>query len=355
MKVAMLNPGRFDYKFPIASYLTSAASSQVADLAAVVAVAAESAGKAVPAHLASFVRESKAEDSHRAIAAALASGEQRAVWLGALAIRHPSFADLRALAAALADITGASFGVLAEGGNAAGAYLAGAVPHREAGGKPAQKPGLAAAEMLRQPLKAYMLVGGVEPWADTLDPESTKSLSKAEFVVALTPFVSDSLRKVAHIILPIGTFAETSGTYVNMEGLWQSQAGAAVPIGESRPGWKVLRVLGNLLNLSGFEYQSSEDVREELRKACGASAGTNGGAVSPLADIPVKAESYKGNHQVVRGSSAVGATGAGAPAGGSGTAFEGILDMPMYQIDAVVRRAPSLQKTREGRTPAATY
>jgi NADH-quinone oxidoreductase subunit G len=283
----------------------------------------------------------------------LASGEQRAIWLGALAIRHPSFADLRALAAALAEVTGASFGVLAEGGNAAGAYLAGAVPHREAGGKPAQKPGLGAAEMLRQPLKAYMLVGGVEPSADTLDPESTRVLSKAEFVVALTPFVNDSLRKVAHIILPIGTFAETSGTYVNMEGLWQSQAGAALPVGESRPGWKVLRVLGNLLNLTGFEYQSSEDVRDELRKACGASASVSGSAVSPIADIPVAAAPYKGNHQVARGANGNAGAGSGTATGAAG--HGAVLDLPMYQIDALVRRAPSLQKTREGRTPAATY
>jgi NADH-quinone oxidoreductase subunit G len=102
----------------------------------------------------------------------------------------------------------------------------------------------------------------------------------------------------------------------------------------------VLRVLGNLLNLTGFEYQSSENVRDELRKACGASAAANGGAVSPIADIPVAAAPYKGTHQVARGTN-----------GGSGS----LLDLPMYQIDALVRRAPSLQKTREGRTPAATY
>jgi NADH-quinone oxidoreductase subunit G len=350
MKVAIQNPIRFDYKFPIASYQTSAPAQQVADLAAILVVAAESAGKAVPENVASITRDAQVADNHRAVAAALATGEQRAIWLGALATRHPAFADIRALAAALASVTGASFGVLAEGGNAAGAYLAGAVPHREAGGKPSQKPGFGAAEMLHQTLKAYMLVGGVEPWADTLDPESTRALSKAEFVVALTPFVNDSLRKVAHIILPIGTFAETSGTYVNMEGLWQSQAGAALPVGESRPGWKVLRVLGNLLNLSAFEYQSSEDVRDEVRKACGASVGVNGNAVSPLADIPVAAEGYKGNHQVVRGSM----TERPARESPAGTG-EGLLDLPMYQIDAVVRRAPSLQKTREGRTPAATY
>jgi NADH-quinone oxidoreductase subunit G len=115
----------------------------------------------------------------------------------------------------------------------------------------------------------------------------------------------------------------------------------------------VLRVLGNLLNLSGFEYQSSEDVRDEVRKACGASVGVNGNAVSPLADIPVAAEGYKGSHQVVRGTATNG--GAASSAAGSGTTGEGLLDLPMYQIDAVVRRAPSLQKTREGRTPAATY
>src|SRR3984893_3973764 len=322
MKVTMLNPARFDYKFPIASYLTSAPAKQVADLAAIVAVAAESAGKAVPENVASFVRESQVEDSHRAVAAALATGERWAIWLGALAIRHPAFADLRALASALAEITGASFGVLAEGGNAAGAYLAGAVPHREAGGKPAGKVGLSALEMLQRTLKAYVLFGGVEPWVDSVEAESSRSLAKAEFVVAITPFANDQLREIAHVLLPIGTFAETSGTYVNLEGTWQSQNGAAQPVGEARPGWKVLRVLGNLLNLSDFEYQSSVEVREELRKLCTDNSAT----------------AYKGSHRVAQG-----------------TAGADVLDLSMYHVDALVRRAPSLQKTREGRTLAVTY
>jgi len=325
-KVALLNPQRFDYKFPITAYLSSAPAKQLADLAAVVAVAAESAGKAVAANIAGIVREARVEDSHKAVAQALTAGEKRAIWLGALAVRHPAYADLRALAAALAEITGASFGVIAEGGNAAGAYLAGAVPHREPGGKAAANTGLSATEMLRQGLAAYVLFGGVEPWADMLDPETTRALGKAQLVVALTPFVSDQLKKVAHIILPIGTFAETSGTYVNLEGVWQSHAGAAAPVGEARPGWKVLRVLGNLLNLSGFDYQSSEDVREELRKAYESPAS-------------LAAVGYKGSHQV----------------GSNGAGTAEVIDWPMYQIDALVRRAPSLQKTREGRTPAATY
>jgi NADH-quinone oxidoreductase subunit G len=322
-KVISVGPAPTEYLFPVAVNLVSAPAKQVEDLVAILAAAAQAGGKTVPAHLASAVQEAKVGDAHREAAAALVAGEKRAVWLGALAVRHPAYADLRALAAAIAEVTGASFGVLAEGGNAAGAYLAGAVPHREAGGKAAGKTGLSALEMFQRTLKAYVLFGGVEPWIDSVDAESSRMLGKAEFVVAITPFANDQLREIAHVLLPIGTFAETSGTYVNLEGTWQSQNGAAQPVGEARPGWKVLRVLGNLLNLSGFEYQSSEEVREELRKLCTESPAT----------------AYKGSHRV-------------APPGATGAV---VLDLSMYHVDALVRRAPSLQKTREGRTLAVTY
>jgi NADH-quinone oxidoreductase subunit G len=116
--------------------------------------------------------------------------------------------------------------------------------------------------------------------------------------------------------------------------VWQSQSGAALPVGAARPGWKILRVLGNLLNLEGFDYQSSEEILKEVRQACDA-----------LAPAP-----YQGTHPV----SALTRTGEGARAGdaASGSA---LIDVPMYQVDALVRRSPSLQKTREGRTPAASY
>jgi NADH-quinone oxidoreductase subunit G len=218
--------------------------------------------------------------------------------------------------------------VLAEGANAAGAHLAGAVPHREAGGKAASSPGLTAADMLARPLESYLLIGGVEPWIDAPGADAARTLGQAELVVAITPFASEALRKVAHVLLPAGTFAETSGTYVNLEGVWQSQTGAAAPVGESRPGWKILRVLGNLLGLSGFEYQSSEDIRSELA-----------GLVGP--STAYTAPAYSGKHAFAQES--------------GGTAAQNVIDVPMYQIDALVRRAPSLQRTREGRTPAVTY
>jgi len=130
------------------------------------------------------------------------------------------------------------------------------------------------------------------------------------------------VQRVEFDSLPISTFAETSGTYVNLEGLWQSFAGAAKPLGEARPGWKVLRVLGNLAGVADFDYQSSEEVREELRALCGS----------------IAASSYQGTHEAK-----VSASDAR------------VIDVPMYAVDAVLRRAPSLQRTREGKGAAVAY
>src|SRR5688572_18702439 len=306
-KIAFLNPTRFDYLFPVAAYLESAPAKQLADLAAVYSACLDVAP--APKHLASLVSGAQVNTAHRAIAAALKSGATRAIWLGALVLRHPAYADLRALAAGLAAATGATLGTLAEGGNAAGAYLAGAVPHRDPAGINSATTGKNARDMLSCAHKAYLLFGGVEPWADGLYADALKTLGSADFIVAATPYADDQLRSVANVLLPIGTFVETSGTYVNLEGLWQSFAGAAKPLGESRPGWKVLRVLGNLAGVADFEYQSSEEVREEVRALCGG----------------VAAGSYQGTHEVKQGA-----------------ADARVLDVPMYSVDALLRRAPSL-------------
>ena len=168
----------------------------------------------------------------------------------------------------------------------------------------------------------------MEPSIDALAADAARTLGKAEFVVAVTPFASEEIRRVAHVMLPVGTFAESSGTYVNCEGLWQSQSGAALPVGEARPAWKVLRVLGTLLGLPGFEYQSSEEVLREVRAAC----------------ADTMAAPYQGTHAVAAPAEEA-SERVGAP----------LVDVPMYQTDALVRRAPSLQRTREGRTSAVTY
>jgi NADH-quinone oxidoreductase subunit G len=311
-RVSFLNPAQFEFLFPVAQQLVELPSAQLAQLNALLSVAGvDPIGTGV----------ASITDGHRAIVEQLRGAQRKAIWLGALALRHPQYSALRAAVLRLAQATGAQVGVLAEGGNAAGAHLAGVLPHRATGGVARAQAGLHAGAMLSGALDAYLL-WDMEP-ADTLQPRALDALRGAGFVVAAAPYLSDELKSVAHVLLPIGTFAETSGTYVNLEGQWQSFTGAALPVGESRPGWKVLRVLGNLLNLPDFEAQSSEEVRDTLRAQVERNA-------RPL---PVVAAAVA-------------------------TIMEGpvtVTDVPMYQSDAVVRRATALQRTREARNFRKVY
>ena len=209
------------------------------------------------------------------------------ILLGALAQRDPAFADLRLVAGALAELTGATLGYLPDGGNSVGACLAGVLPHRTLGGRAAQPAGLNVADMFAARLKSYILLGAIEPALDIASPAALEALKAAEFVVALSPY--GTAKEFAHVILPIGTFAETSGTYVNLEGRWQSVPGAATPVGESRPAWKVLRVLGNLLNLPGFDYTSSDQITEEVRKRARSCAGVRAEGVGAHAAVEARA------------------------------------------------------------------
>jgi NADH-quinone oxidoreductase subunit G len=308
--VAFLNPRRFEFMFPVAGYVTAEAD-MVGELTALVHAAAGAAGRPVPAG----VGTAAVTDAHRSLISALSNGARRAVILGTLAQRHPAYSQLKALSLAVADLCGASFGCITEGANAAGAYLAGAVPHRTPGGAAIAPAGLSARQMLDAPLKAYVLFGGIDPANDLgVDPSA---LASAELVVAVTTHLPESLRGIVHVVLPIGSFAETSGTYVNAEGRWQSWAGAAKPLGESRPGWKVLRVLANLLGLHGVDYDSSDEIRDALKSLCG--AGLEAARTTPAA-MP--------NGQAPTGS---------------------WVDIPPYQSDVLVRGSEALQKTKDGR------
>ena len=174
--------------------------------------------------------------------------------------------------------------------------------------------------MMDSALKAYVLFGGIDPALDL--GAGSEPLRTAELVVAATTHLPASLREVAHVVLPIGSFAESSGTYVNIEGRWQSWAGAAKLVGDSRPGWKVLRVLANLLAVPGVDYISSEEIRDSLHSLCGE------GLPEPLG-------------------------GAGAPGGaaitGGAEPSGPWIDIPPYQVDTLVRGSEALGKTKDGR------
>jgi NADH-quinone oxidoreductase subunit G len=238
--------------------------------------------------------------------------------LGNIAVRHQAYSAVRALTAAIADATGATLGCISEGANSAGACLAGALPHRSQGGVARTNTGLDVGSMLENKLDVMMLVN-VEPDADIRATDNAvRKVADQGFTVALTPYISDGLLEAADLLLPVGTPAESSGTYVNVAGTWQSFPGIAAPVGDSRPAWKVLRVLGNLLDAAGFDYVTSEDVRDELLAQLGDVRPDNG---------------YGGTVRIAK------PNGEDAPSSD--------IDTPIYSVDAMVRRAAALQLTVE--------
>jgi NADH-quinone oxidoreductase subunit G len=264
------------------------------------------------AELVALAGSGKLSDARRAIVDSLAAGRS-AIVLGGVAHRHTHFSDIRAAAAALAAKTGATLGFLPDGGNAAGCALAGALPHRLPGGVPDPKAGMDVGRMLDAPLAACVLMGGIEPAKDIGRPGAEDALAACRHVIAITPYADAAVLKLAQVLLPMGSFAETSGSYVSVEGRWQEFRGCAQPVGEARPAWKILRVLANQLGLDGFDYESSADVLAEFR-------GLAGGA------------GYDGHFASERA----------APAERRGSSTT----MPIYGVDAIVRRAPALQRTR---------
>ena len=322
-KVMSLHALRDDWLMPMGPSLAVAPSGWVQSLADIAAQVASAKGVAAPA-------EGRTSDEAQAIAAALASGTRKAVLLGNAAAQHPDAAEIERLGRWIAEQTGASFGWLVEGGNAVGAQLAGAQPGEG---------GASAARMLASaaPLKACILMN-VEPAFDAADGAAAMAaLGKAEMVVSLSAFHPAPGDDLADVLLPITPFTETSGTFVNAEGRVQSFHGVVKPRGEARPAWKVLRVLGNLLGLGGFSFETSEEVRVAAlgdpatipaRLAAGGAAA--GGTPSPR---PSPAEREREREQ--------------------GGTLERIADVPIYGVDPIVRRAPALQLTADARQPVA--
>ena len=278
-------------------------------LAQVVKAVAEAKQKPVPA----VAVEARPGETAKAIAASLASGANVGVFLGNLAQQHPQGAQLELLAQELAVLLGARHGFLGEAANSVGGYVANCVPGPG---------GLNARTMLEAPRKAYLLLQ-VEPELDCGNPAAAlAAMQSAKLVVALSSYRTRAT-EYAHVILPVAPFTETSGSFVNAEGRLQGFNGVVRPLGQSRPAWKVLRVLGNLLGLAGFGHDTSEAARDEAC-ATDALAARLGNRIS---DIP---------------------SGPGAVSRG---ALQRIAEVPIYFADPIVRRAYSLQQTRDAAPP----
>ncbi|MGX5175003.1 NADH-quinone oxidoreductase subunit NuoG [Aliikangiella sp. IMCC44653] len=204
-------------------------------------------------------------EKHQQIAKQLLNSERSCILLGVYVQEHPQAQTINWLAESLASITSSQWGYMTQGCNAAGNKIAGAVPMQAAvGGK--SEAGKNAKQMLEQKLKGYLLLN-CEPDVESVWPEAAlESLQQAECVIVATPFKDGRAAEYANIMLPIAGCYETSGTYINVEGLWQSFAAAVKAPGEAKPGWKVLRVLANLFELAGFDFDSSQAVINELKE-----------------------------------------------------------------------------------------
>ena len=317
-QISCINTRSFEFNFPVANDIAIAQQQLAYELAAVAAAAFSASGQTAPAYIADAVAKATPGETHKRIVQQLQQGENTTVLLGSQAAMHPSFAAIRALAEAVASQTDSIFGYLSEGANSAGAWLAGAVPHRGPCNDADAIKGMNVSDWA-ETTPAAAIVVNVEPEHDVANSRQLiDALTAATSVVAITAFKSPALEDVASVMLPAAAFTETSGTFVNAEGAMQSFRGANNPPGEARPGWKILRVLGNLLQLDGFDYVSSEQVRDELRAASETIELSN--AISDAPKIALHA-------------------------------VDGVLmraaEVPIYATDALVRRASSLQQTRD--------
>ncbi len=313
-RIALVNPYRVDLTHP-AVQLVDTPAGMIEKLAAV----AQSLDMQGSGPVRKLIGAARPGDAHATLAESLKAAGRNGkglILLGSLAAAHPDYTLLKALAYLIGEGAGCQVGYLPEAANSVGAYLAGAHPRMLPGARSAGQGGLPLGEMLASPLKTFVL-WGVEPGLDLGNPaRAMDALGQADFVVAASAFRAPSLDAVADVLLPIGAFSETSGTFVNASGTGQSFQGAVAPPGDARPGWKVLRVLGNLLDLKGFEYLDTAQIRAELAARCADADLDN----SPIADLAVE------------------------PRG----ADEGLIrigDVPMYAVDSLVRRSPALQGT----------
>ena len=337
--VFAVNPIDYAFNFDLAGRIVVSPDRMVDELAGVARAAAAAAGDH-PEGEGEGGSGAEPTAAQRAVAAGLDDAERGVILLGSGAAAHPRAAEIRALARTIARRTGARLGTLSDGPNGAGAALAGMLPHRGPGGSPVDSPGLDAAAMLDAKLPAYLLLG-TEPELDGANSEAAlAALEGARSVVALTGYVSPAMEAYASVLLPIGLFTETPGTFHNAEGRRQRYEAATTPPGEARPAWRILRVLANRLGVDGFDHESIEDVRAE--------ADASIGEVVPPDNL---AGPEPGPGLGAEAGAAPGEGEEGAEAAGTFPLWR-VGDVPLYAVDPLVRRAGALQRTVEAPAPA---
>ncbi|MDI9818933.1 MULTISPECIES: NADH-quinone oxidoreductase subunit NuoG [unclassified Legionella] len=309
-KIFAINSVDYEYHFDVAEKVIASPQELPMQVAKLILAMTKEVTK-LPPEVQKLLIGLQPDETTQAIAEALTQ-PNAAVIMGALCENHPDAALLRTFAY-LMEQSGVRILRLTTGANSAGACLAGMLPHRTLGGKTIENPGLDIQAALSAKLKGYLLCA-VEPGYDFANPyRARQAMLGAEFVVMLSAFQHESMQDYADVILPIAPYTETSGTYINVDRVWQTVKGALSPHAEARPAWKVIRVLGNLLHCKGFEYTSSEDVLNEVKSQANLAAEIKYQPYYPES-LPLS------NQQLIR-----------------------LGEWPLYRSDMIVRHAQALQ------------
>ncbi|HAT1821427.1 TPA: NADH-quinone oxidoreductase subunit G [Legionella pneumophila] len=310
-KIYAINPVDYDYHFDLAERVIISPLEMPMQLAKL-ALALATDLASLPEEVQKLLIGLEVDKQTRQIAKSLKE-EKACLITGAIVENHPEASLLRTLVAIIQKLSNAKLVRLTTGANSAGACIAGMLPHRTVAGKSVSEPGLNVQDALNSKLKGYFLMG-VEPGYDFANPAGARqSMLAAEFVVLLSAYDHESMRDYADVILPVAPYTETSGTYINIDNTWQTVKGAMLPFGESRPAWKVLRVLGNLLHCKKFDYTSTEEVLAEVKEAM-------------LMTIEHECKPYYPESLPVINQSLV-----------------RVGEWPLYRIDAITRNAKELQ------------
>ena len=271
--------------------------------------------------VANAIKDCDVSEQHQRIAAILSAAENAIILTGNSSQRDERYGSIISLAESLAECCGGKYGQLTDGANAAGAWLAGAVPHRGPGGRKAMAAGANVAELANGNENAsenVFILLGVEPALDCIHGDALRRrLATADSVISLHAYQDDVIDEVATIQLPIAVFAENEGSFVNCAGQWQSFVPAIKAPGSARPAWKVLRVLGEKLSLAGFDSITCADVTSEVSALC----ADNSPQASGNGRISMAALSDREGQLAC------------------------FVEIPMYQVDAMSRHASGLQQT----------
>lgn len=314
-RVSLINPLAWEFLFNTVNDIVVAPQFMLNELLKVAVAVAEKTAQALPQQVAQLAADAVVQPRHAAIAGQLIAAERGLLLFGQFATSHHEAAALRRVAGWIAAAAGCSLNTLSHGANSNGAWLAGAVPHRGPGGS-RQPAGLHVSKMLQGTDKTWLL-WDFEPDFDVADPAALRSaLGAARRVIAVTSFASDSIKAVADIILPLAPWAESEGSLVNFDGETTLLAGAGRINGEARPGWKILRRLGDSLGLEGFAQVSLAELHQQVQAAIETAP-----AHDPEDRLPELLSQW--------------------PADG----FYRVGEVPMYSVDALCRRAEPLQHT----------